>query len=402
MLRHRRHAKRYCCSGKLPVLKSLPLPGVVLIAVTGTLTAQDDAASAPCAAVRLEWSSLPAIPDSHGVAGPFVGVAGDALIVAGGANFPDGFPWKGGVKVWHDGIHVLPDPEGAWKTVGHLPEPLAYGIAVSWRDRMVLIGGGDAERHSTAVTALSWDGHRISMQKWPDLPAACAFMTGLVYGDRILVVGGIDAPDSASAMTSVWSLSLESEAAQRRWETWPALKTGRILAQSAVVGGRLLIAGGAELHRDETGTVQRRFLRDAWLLDLEKLTWTPAADAPRPIVAAPSPGIASGQSAAVFLSGDDGRYFGRVLKDGHPGFPAETYVYHANVDCWQVATPFPKSVPSDTGPLRNQGCWPPVTTGVVEWRGRYVIPSGEIRPGIRSPAVYAVEVTRNPPARRKR
>ena len=28
------------------------------------------------------------LPDSIGVAGPFVGVHGDALIVAGGANFP--------------------------------------------------------------------------------------------------------------------------------------------------------------------------------------------------------------------------------------------------------------------------------------------------------------------------
>ena len=37
--------------------------------------------------VSLSWSELPQFPDSVGVAGPFVGVHNDALIVAGGANF---------------------------------------------------------------------------------------------------------------------------------------------------------------------------------------------------------------------------------------------------------------------------------------------------------------------------
>ena len=37
----------------------------------------------------LTWSDeIPSLPDSIGVAGPFVGVHGETLIVAGGANFP--------------------------------------------------------------------------------------------------------------------------------------------------------------------------------------------------------------------------------------------------------------------------------------------------------------------------
>ena len=35
----------------------------------------------------LTWEPLPALPDPLGVAGPFVGTHGNALIVAGGANF---------------------------------------------------------------------------------------------------------------------------------------------------------------------------------------------------------------------------------------------------------------------------------------------------------------------------
>ena len=37
---------------------------------------------------RLSSKALPDLPDAIGMAGPFVGVHRDALIVAGGANFP--------------------------------------------------------------------------------------------------------------------------------------------------------------------------------------------------------------------------------------------------------------------------------------------------------------------------
>src|SRR5262245_23532811 len=35
------------------------------------------------------WTQLPPLPDREGFAGAFAGVTGGALIVAGGANFPD-------------------------------------------------------------------------------------------------------------------------------------------------------------------------------------------------------------------------------------------------------------------------------------------------------------------------
>ena len=64
----------------------------------------------------LTWDLLPPLPDAQGFAGAFVGVIKDAslppgkrrkskgvLIVAGGANFPEGRPWDGGAKVWFAG-----------------------------------------------------------------------------------------------------------------------------------------------------------------------------------------------------------------------------------------------------------------------------------------------------------
>ena len=72
----------------------------------------EDADKKPTARVEvLEWEQLPTLPDEHGFAGAFCGVSGEALIVAGGANFPGGRPWDGAQKVWHDRIFVLPKVE---------------------------------------------------------------------------------------------------------------------------------------------------------------------------------------------------------------------------------------------------------------------------------------------------
>jgi hypothetical protein len=47
-----------------------------------------------------------------GLAGAFAGVSNGVLIIAGGANFPDAAPWKGGKKVWWDKIQVLEKNRG--------------------------------------------------------------------------------------------------------------------------------------------------------------------------------------------------------------------------------------------------------------------------------------------------
>ena len=103
---------------------------------------------APAASFSLDWSALPAIPNEWGVAGPIVGVHNDALIVAGGANFPNKPLWETS-KVWHDEIFVLTN-EGAdggqWKTAGKLARPLGYAACVSTEDGVLVMGGNDSKQ----------------------------------------------------------------------------------------------------------------------------------------------------------------------------------------------------------------------------------------------------------------
>jgi len=345
---------------------------------------------APGSAAILDWSELAPLPEAHGVAGPFVGVSHDALIVAGGANFPDGPPWEGHPKRWHDAAYVLTAPDGAWKQAGQLPRPLAYGVSVTWNDRVVCASGGDKDRHYADAFLLRWTGEDLETEALPALPKPCAFGAGVLVEDTVYLAGGQDSPTDGAALKNFWALDLSHPAAERQWrqlDPWPG--PGRILPVMAAQQGDVFLVSGAELYRDSDGAVTRRFLTDGYRYDPGERRWRRIADAPRPLVAAPNPGLALGHAHILFLSGDDGAHFFQAdeLKDRHPGFPADLLLYHTIADTWAGAGEFPKDVPDDPGPCRNAGTWPPVTTTVTQWRDAYVIPSGEARPGVRSPKV---------------
>ena len=51
------------------------------------------------------------------------------------------------------------------------------------------------------------------------------------------------------------------------------------------------------------------------------------------------------------------------------------------------------NVEADAWSLLGSTPAPHVTTPLVYWQGMHVVPSGEIRPGVRSPKVYGVRPT---------
>ena len=126
----------------------------------------------------LEWSKLPPLPEPVGLAGPFAGVSNDVLIVAGGANFPEGPPWEGYPKVWHDRVFVLIEPEGNWVSDFKLPRPLGYGVSVTWNEKIICLGGGDKDRHYADAFILYWTGKKLETTALPPMPASCAFSAG--------------------------------------------------------------------------------------------------------------------------------------------------------------------------------------------------------------------------------
>lgn len=307
------------------------------------------------------------LPDKEGVAGPFAGVSNGALVVAGGANFPGKKPWEGGKKVWHDAVFVLEKPDGEWKSAGKLPRPLGYGVSVSHRGGVVCAGGSDAERHYADCFRLEWKGGKLVTTALPALPKPVANACGALVGDTLYVAGGQEKPDSREALKTVCRLDLA--AAEPKWtavEGFPG--TGRILATAAALGGAFWVVGGAELV--ETGeAVQRRYLKDAYRYDPGK-GWSRGADLPHAVAAAPSP-APTDESGFFVLGGDDGTQVG-TDPERHAGFRKQVLRFDSKSGKWVAAGELPA---------------PRVTVRCVRWGELWVIPSGEVRPGVRSPEV---------------
>jgi len=328
----------------------------------------------------LTWKSLAPLPDELGLAGPVAGTDGTALIVAGGANFPAGPPWEGGLKVWHDQVFVLEAPDGQWREAGRLPRPLGYAVSLSLpaglplEPGLVCLGGSDSQQHYADCFIIRWNAGQLEFSDLPALPQPLANAAGAILGNTIYVAGGIQTPDATRAASHFWALDLSHDNPQ--WQelpSWPG--PPRMLAVAAVQDGAFYLCSGAELSADEAGKPVRRYLTDGYCYR-PKQGWQRVADLPRPAVAAPSPAPALGQSSFLILGGDDGSRVGFSPLAAHPGFQRTVLAYHTITDTWKILSELPHA---------------PVTTAAIPWQNQWVVPSGEIRPGVRSPEVWAMK-----------
>lgn len=333
-------------------------------------------------ASSLSWKELPALPDELGVAGPFAGVHNKALIVAGGANFPKPV-WESD-KVWHDRIYVLTksDDGFAWKDGGKLARPVAYGAAVSTRHGVVCIGGNDAEETFADVFLMTWDAaaENVTSTKYPSLPKPCAFGSAALVGNVIYLAGGQSGQSLETAMTNFWSLDLSNKEDPEKFvwqqlDAWPGPSRSLNLTvhQHNGFNDCVYVISGRRQQNAVAQSVE--FLKDVWEYTPVTGNWRKRTDAPRCVMA--GTGIGVGQSHLFVLGGADGSLFfkGNELQDTHPGFPKEALSYHTITDTWTTAGAIP----------RNH-----VTTIAVEWDGAIIVPSGEVRPRVRSPKVWSI------------
>ncbi len=160
-----------------------------------------------------------------------------------------------------------------------------------------------------------------------------------------------------------------------QWEILePWLGPARSNPVAAAHDGSFYLFSGVERTPDGQGGLSLRFLTDAYRFHPDQ-GWEQLADLPHAVAAAPSPAAQYGPTHVLIFGGNDGADVPRVqeLKDRHPGFRRDILAYHIITDTW---------VTLDSLPAAH------VTTPVVQWGSDVIIPSGEIRPGTRSPAVH--------------
>ena len=346
---------------------------LLLLGLNSGMQAQD------LALPKMKWTELPSLPNDLGVAGPFAGVHQDALIVAGGANFPKPV-WEND-KQWLDDVYILrrSDQQYQWSRAGKLPRRIAYGCSVTIDEGVLCMGGADAEQHFADVFLIRLDekGTGVVFESFPPLPQACAYGAATISNHVVYFVGGQTDSALQSASQNVWAFDLKKRAksAEYSWETLAPMPASNrafhILISSADATDEsiFLISGRRQNDQDEV-----EFLRDTWQYRPRDATWDRCADAPKCLMA--GVGVALSSNDLVVLGGADGTLFhrGDELKNRHPGFPKKTYAYDMRLDRW-----------SDYGSIPANH----VTTVAVQWNGATVIPSGEIRPRVRSPKIFS-------------
>jgi N-acetylneuraminate epimerase len=328
-------------------------------------------------AMEIRWRQINDLPIREGVAGAFAGVSGTSVLAAGGANFPDEPPWKGGQKVWHDRVWLLKDTTAPWQEIGKLPSVLGYGVSIGTQDGLICIGGSDSMRHHADVFRIKLDCEKLMYEELPALPRAIANACGALVGQTIFVAGGLPAPDATTTLRAFYSMDLSDKVLSwTELDPWPG--SGRMLAVAAAMEDRFYLISGVDLAPGPDGKPVRSYLKDAYCFQ-PNVGWTQIADLPQSVAAAPSPAYSLNDHSLLIFGGDDGTSVGVTPPDSHPGFSRKIYRYNASLNTW-----------TDEGrcPMGH------VTTTIVQIANRAIIVSGEIRPAVRSPAVWSVESQR--------
>ena len=321
-------------------------------------------------------SSIPDIPVSKGLAGAYIGIDNDVLILAGGSYF-DKPLWEGGRKVYLDSIFVCikEGEDYRWKYTGNLPYPVAHGAAVATGKGLLCMGGESSSQKYDNVFLLRWDPAKqtvVISENLPPLPAASSYHSATVIGNVIFSVGGkVQSNGTEVISDNFWKLDL-SETTSKGWQKLQPCQGGARFGASMVkqsdgeYDGLFLFGGKSD----------REYLSDAYFFNLKTSQWEKLNDLPRPTHAAPV--LAMGGSQVFVFSGSDGHDVDKIFEirdDYH--FTNEILSYNTITGVWHKAGELPAGV---------------VNTTALMWNDQIVIPGGELRPGTRSPKVISASV----------
>jgi len=364
---------------------------------------------------RTDWKIIAELPsadtsEAHpGLAGHFTGISNNILLIAGGANFPYLLPWEGGEKVYHDNIYALrslPDGNYEWitlKTPARLKKPVAYGASVTLPEGVICIGGENANGKMQDVFLMTLENDNLLFKELPRLPEPLTSMGAALIGNNVYVAGGIG---SGGAVSSFYSLDIySSNPSWKRLPDMPSrLSHAVMVAQTDGVEQCIFIIGGRVKKNTETITT---FLSDVYRYSPVSESWNKESnivlngkkDTIRISAAA---GFPLGSNFIVIAGGDNGVIFNRTEKllsrindhndkqlslkahaeyvvsmKSHPGFYNSLLVYNTITKTWHETANIPG--------------YSPVNTTAVNWNSKIILPSGEIKPGIRTPRILSLE-----------
>lgn len=341
----------------------------------------------------------------EGLSGYYGGIHNNRLIIAGGSNFANGKPWEDGEKQVYNNIFAgtLSEDTINWQLSPiKLPAKLTDGASVTTPEGLVCSGGTGPEGISDKVFQLSFSKETITIQTLPPLPFPLKGHAMAAIDNMVYITGG-EAPWGPSKKTLSLNLASPSEDWQQMADM-PEARTGMVLeAQSNGKETALFAIGGRIRMPKESETA---FKSSVLVYSPTHNTWTERGPIEpkgfeHPVNLAVASGAPAGASHIIVVGGDTGTQYNKIeqainlmtenpnarqqrdsLWINHPGFNSHILVYNTIADKW-FATDY----------------WDghaPVMAKMIQWNNRYIIPMGEISPGIRTAEIKSLEISSDP------
>lgn len=350
-----------------------------------------------------------------GMAGAFVGVHNGALIVAGGASFPDSEDQqnddKAVAEAYYDKIWIA-TREGvsaAWhETRLSLSGNRAFGASASHELGLLVIGGTDGSTGFSDVALIRWNTSSTSpsMINLPALPAISVNGAAAVIGDILYVLSGNNGEEPSGDLFAFdLSLIRTDEAGEplsdggdvilfertdvqgnavRSWQQLPSLPQAvgedpmhvhrAIVAQDDGRGVRLFVVDG------------RHGASDLWAFDPDAMdvaaAWEQKASA-----------VTHGQSvdlnvgAAIAL----GQSHILLFTDPNGDGVRSSLSYNAITNAWAAYNDAP-ALPGVAHPATAGIDIDTVTTNVVQWGDEIILASGSMNPDKRTTSFWTINV----------
>ncbi|MDX1328195.1 MAG: sodium/solute symporter, partial [Arenibacter sp.] len=304
--------------------------------------------------------------------------------------------------VWHNSIYILEN--NSWRLSAQtLPMPLGYGASVSTDKGVLIIGGDNKDTVSKSVILLSYNQSKkdIDIVSYPDLPEALAYTSAVVENDYVYVAGGMNSEKSSN---SFYRLNLKENKTWEKLEDFPGEPRALhvMVVQETSHSRNIFLIGGRNQTKGSISTPLTEYLS----YDLNKKEWINKGDltingAPRVIMGAVAEPMGS-MHVMLYGGSDDVLFtqletFGKQISEAqndslvkqlttkrdsilnnHPGFDKEILAFNTITDQWYVYDTLEHGLP--------------VTTLGIKRDQDFIIVSGEISPGIRTPQVFKFNV----------
>lgn len=348
--------------------------------------------------LKLQWTVAAELPVTTngqaalGFAGMVAGVHSNNLIIAGGANFPDTMPWNGGKKKYFDDVYVYAKKGSRFvlQQQTKLSFSIAYAASCTTVKGIVFAGGENENGLSKKVYLLTMNKATATTESLPELPFAVTNASITVIDNKVYLAGGETATDVSNEFLV---LDLDNTAAG--WKQLPQLPRPVSHTVLLATKNHIYLAGGRKKNSNGISDLYS----SSYEFNIQTNQWTEKQQLPYALSAGTG---AVYQNKLLLFGGDKGATFHRTeeliaainnskdetekqrltegkakLQAAHSGFSKEIIAYDIADNRWNV--------------IGNIPYLTPVTTTAVKWNNCFVIPSGEIKAGVRSPLILSVK-----------